>query len=35
MAHIIQTQFHRLHEVAVVVYVIKFFVELAFGIKLV
>ena len=35
MAHIIQTQFHRLHEVAVVIYVIKFFLELTLGIKLV
>lgn len=35
MTQVIQAQFHRLHEVAVVVYVLKFFAELVFGIKLV
>ena len=34
MIRTIQTQFHRAHEIAVVVYVCKFFVELTLGVKL-
>lgn len=33
MIHTIQKQFHRAHEIAVVVYVCKFFSEMAFGVK--
>ncbi len=32
MINIVQKQFHRLHEIAVVVYVCKFFFELTFGV---